>query len=229
MRDAFAVLFFVSMGMLFDPARLMSDVGLTLGTVAIVLVAKPLAALAVVLLLKRPLRVALVVAVALAQIGEFSFMLATVGRQLGVLPPEATQVLVVSAIISITMNSFLFRAIEPLSNWIGGRKLSGHSIVPPEVAAPRSEEPSTIVVGYGPVGRMLTRLLRENHIEVVVIEMNYQTVQQLHTQHIRAVHGDACTSGDLAASRHRARAQLDLQRVRNAARSRDPHGQRAEP
>lgn len=192
MRDAFAVLFFVSMGMLFDPARLMSDIGLTLGTVAIVLLAKPLAALAVVLLLKRPLRVALVIAVALAQIGEFSFMLATVGRQLGVLPPEATQVLVISAIISITTNSFLFRGIEPLLQWIGGRKLSGHSIPPPELTAASSdEEPSTILVGYGPVGRMLTRLLRENHIEVVVIELNYQTVQQLQAQRIRAVHGDA--------------------------------------
>ena len=194
MRDAFAVLFFVSMGMLFDPARLMSDIGLTLGTVAIVLLAKPLAALAVVLLLKRPMRVALVVAVALSQIGEFSFMLATVGRQLGVLPPEATQVLVISAIVSITLNSFLFRSIEPLLQWLGGRKL-GHSMAPPDEAAAHSgDEPSTIVVGYGPVGRMLTRLLRENHIDVVVIELNYQTVQLLHAQHIRAVHGDAAQS-----------------------------------
>jgi CPA2 family monovalent cation:H+ antiporter-2 len=196
MRDAFAVLFFVSMGMLFDPSRLMSDIGLTLGTVAIVLIAKPLAALAVVLLLKRPLRVALVVAVALAQVGEFSFMLATVGRQLGVLPAEATQVLVISAIISITLNSFLFRWIEPLLQWFSGRKLPGHSLAPseaPSEAIP-SEEPTTIVVGYGPVGRTLTRLLRENHIGVVVIEMNYQTVQQLQTQHIRSVHGDAAHS-----------------------------------
>ncbi|HET8939348.1 MAG TPA: cation:proton antiporter [Polyangiales bacterium] len=195
MRDAFAVLFFVSMGMLFDPARLMSDIGLTLGTVAIVLLAKPLAALAVMLLMKRPMRVALVVAVALSQIGEFSFMLATVGRQLGVLPPEATQVLVISAIVSITLNSFLFRGIEPLLQWLGGRKLSGHSMAPPEMLAAHSgDEPSTIVVGYGPVGRMVTRLLRENHIEVVVIELNYQTVQLLHSQRVRAVHGDAANS-----------------------------------
>jgi monovalent cation:H+ antiporter-2, CPA2 family len=193
MRDAFAVLFFVSMGMLFDPTRLMSDIGLTLGTVAIVLIAKPLAALGVVVLLKRPLRVALVVAVALAQVGEFSFMLATVGRQLGVLPAEATQVLVISAIISITLNSFLFRGIEPLLNWLAGRKLPGHSLAPSEAPSEitTSEEPTTIVVGYGPVGRTLTRLLRENHIGVVVIEMNYATVQQLQTQRIRAVHGDA--------------------------------------
>jgi monovalent cation:H+ antiporter-2, CPA2 family len=195
MRDAFAVLFFVSMGMLFDPTHMVSDIGLTLGTVAIVLLAKPLAALAVVLLLKRPLRVALVVAVALAQVGEFSFMLATVGRQLGVLPASATQVLVVSAIVSITMNSFLFRGIEPLLQWVSGRKLPGHSMAPLEASEPaRSDEPSTIVVGYGPVGRMVTRLLRENHIDVVVIEMNYQTVQQLQTQRIRSVHGDASHS-----------------------------------
>jgi CPA2 family monovalent cation:H+ antiporter-2 len=192
MRDAFAVLFFVSMGMLFDPTRLMSDIGLTVGTVAIVLVAKPLAALAVVLLLRRPLRVALVVAVALAQIGEFSFMLATVGRQLGVLPAAATQVLVISAIVSITLNSFLFRGIDPLLDWLArNRSAAFRASVVPEAPEEGSEEPTTIVVGYGPVGRMVTRLLRENHVEVVVIELNYETVQQLHAQHIRAVHGDA--------------------------------------
>ena len=192
MRDAFAVLFFVSMGMLFDPTRLMSDIGLTVGTVAIVLVAKPLAALAVVLLLRRPLRVALVVAGALAQIGEFSFMLATVGRQLGVLPAAATQVLVISAIVSITLNSFLFRGIDPLLDWLArNRSAAFRASVVPEAPEEGSEEPTTIVVGYGPVGRMVTRLLRENHVEVVVIELNYETVQQLHAQHIRAVHGDA--------------------------------------
>ena len=192
MRDAFAVLFFVSMGMLFDPTRLMSDIGLTVGTVAIVLVPKPLAALAVVLLLRRPLRVALVVAVALAQIGEFSFMLATVGRQLGVLPAAATQVLVISAIVSITLNSFLFRGIDPLLDWLArNRSAAFRASVVPEAPEEGSEEPTTIVVGYGPVGRMVTRLLRENHVEVVVIELNYETVQQLHAQHIRAVHGDA--------------------------------------
>ena len=192
MRDAFAVLFFVSMGMLFDPAQLMSNIGLTLGTVAIVLLAKPLAALAVVLLLKRPLRVALVVAVALAQIGEFSFMLATVGRQLGVLPTAATQVLVISAIVSITVNPFLFRGIEPLLDWLASKNRSAQVTSAAEVEADDvNEEPTTIVVGYGPVGRMVTRLLRDNHIEVTVIELNYQTVQQLQAQQIHAVHGDA--------------------------------------
>lgn len=193
MRDAFAVLFFVSMGMLFDPSRIMNDIWLTLGTIAIVLIAKPLAALVVVVLLRRPLRVALVVAVALAQVGEFSFMLATVGRQLGVLPVEATQVLVITAIVSITLNSFLFRWIEPLLHWFAGHRLQGQSLPPLEPVTDEAEsgEPSTIVVGYGPVGRTVARLLRENHVEVVVIEMNYQTVQQLHAQRIRAVHGDA--------------------------------------
>lgn len=192
MRDAFAVLFFVSMGMLFDPTRLLADMRLTVGTIAIVLLAKPLAALAVVLLLKRPLRVALVVAVALAQIGEFSFMLATVGRQLGVLPPAATQVLVISAIVSITLNPFLFRAVEPLLAWLGSRNVVAATAgLETETEGDDTAEPLTIVVGYGPVGRMVTRLLRENHIDVVVIELNYQTVQQLHAQHIRAVHGDA--------------------------------------
>ncbi|MEY4580762.1 MAG: hypothetical protein RL701_5465 [Pseudomonadota bacterium] len=190
MRDAFAVLFFVSMGMLFDPARLTSNVGLTLGTLAIVIIAKPLVALAVVLLLKRPVRVALVVAVALGQIGEFSFILATMGRQLKVLPEAATQALVIASIVSITVNPLLFRAIAPLARW-----LEPHFVRTPKPLEPSltqdADEPRTIVVGYGPVGRTLVRLLRENKLNPIVIELNLDSVQSLKRQGVRAIYGDA--------------------------------------
>ena len=102
MRDAFAVLFFVSIGMIFDPLAMLESPAALGATLAIVLLAKPVAALAIVLVLRYPLRVALPVAVSLAQIGEFSFILAALGKHLGVMPDEAVNTLVAAAIISIT-------------------------------------------------------------------------------------------------------------------------------
>jgi CPA2 family monovalent cation:H+ antiporter-2 len=187
MRDAFAVLFFVSVGMLFDPARVLDDVGLTLCTLAVVLLAKPLAAVAVVLVLRKPLKTALIVGLALAQIGEFSFILAALGRSLKVLPAAATQVLVVTAILSITLNPLLLRAVKPLSRWLGA-----HRSGPPELISATVEGAHrAIVVGYGPVGRTLVRLLRDNGFEPVVIELNYDTVTTLLQQGIHAIYGDA--------------------------------------
>src|SRR5262249_9984503 len=121
MRDAFAVLFFVSVGMLFDPAFLVKAPGLVTATLAVVLVGKPLAALAIVLRLGYPFRVALSVAVALAQIGEFSFILAALGTVLGVLPDAATNALVAAAIVSISLNPLLYRLVDPMEGWVSRR------------------------------------------------------------------------------------------------------------
>ncbi|MFT3775685.1 MAG: cation:proton antiporter [Minicystis sp.] len=188
MRDAFAVLFFVSMGMLFDPSQLAANLGLILATLAVVLVGKPAAALAVVLVLGRPLKTALTVAFALAQIGEFSFILAAVGRQLGVLPEQAAQVLVVTSIVSITLNPLLFKLIDPLV-----RRLSTVRARPEIAPAPRAVEPESraIVVGYGPVGRTLARLLREEGIEPTVVELNHETMAALRAEGVPSVYGDA--------------------------------------
>lgn len=191
MRDAFAVLFFVSVGMLFDPWRLGENVGLVAATLAVVLVGKPIAALAVVLLLRHPAKTAVSVAIALAQIGEFSFILASLGRQLGVLPERAMQALVATSIISITLNPLLFRLVGPasrrLSAWLSTR--AGEA--PAEAPRPREPGHRAIVVGYGPVGRTLARLLRENEIEPTIVELNHETVQALHREGVRAVYGDA--------------------------------------
>src|SRR5439155_17333267 len=112
MRDAFAVLFFVSVGMLFDPAYLLQAPGLVAATLGIVLLGKPIAALGIVMALGHPLRVGLAVAAALAQIGEFSFILAALGRQLGILPQNATNALVAAAIVSISVNPILYRLTD---------------------------------------------------------------------------------------------------------------------
>src|SRR5690606_37068450 len=113
-----AVLFFVSVGMLFDPQTFLTTPGLIAATLGIVLVGKSLAALTIVLLLGYPIKLALSVSVALAQIGEFSFILAALGTDLGLLPDQAIDTLVAAAIISITLNPILYRLVAPLDHWI---------------------------------------------------------------------------------------------------------------
>jgi len=108
-RDAFSVLFFVSIGMLLNPEILVTHPLAVLGTVAIVVVGKSLTALLIVMALKRPLRTGLIVAAGLAQIGEFSFIVAQLGLNLDLLPAEGFHVVVAAAIISITLNPLLFR------------------------------------------------------------------------------------------------------------------------
>ncbi len=196
MRDAFAVLFFVSIGMLFNPRYLLEAPGLVAAMLAIILLGKPIAALVIVLLFKYPLRIALAVAIALAQIGEFSFILATLGRQLGILPEDAVNVLVAAAIISISLNPLFYRSIGLLE--AGARRLprisrflnrrvmavGSNDVIP-------SFEYQAIVVGYGPVGRTVARLLREGRIEPVIIELNLDTVLHLQAEGMPAVYGDA--------------------------------------
>jgi CPA2 family monovalent cation:H+ antiporter-2 len=192
LRDAFAVLFFVSMGMLFDPSQLIHHLPLTLATLGVVLIGKPLAALAVVFVLRHPARTAIAVSIALAQVGEFSFMVAALGRQLQVLPPEATQALVAVSIISITLNPVLFKLVEPLS-----RRFT--KPVAPESADTEHEATAdhVIVIGYGPVGRLVVTLLQENHLVPTVIDMNLETVRALRARGVRAIYGDASQSAIL--------------------------------
>ncbi len=191
MRDAFAVLFFVSVGMLFNPTTLLTQPRLLAATVAIVLLAKPLAVWTGVLLLGQPRQIATNVAVSLAQIGEFSFILAALGRQLGVLPDEAVNTLVAAAIVSITLNPLLYRLIGPLGRWLSrheqaaetGDDIDSHAALAPSHRA--------IVVGYGPVGQTVTQLLLDNAIEPTVIELNLETVRRLKAFDVRALYGDA--------------------------------------
>ncbi len=214
MRDAFAVLFFVSVGMLFDPRLLLASPGVAFATLAIILLGKPLAALSIVLWLGYPVRVALSVAVALAQIGEFSFILAALGKDLNILKPEAGNTLVAAAIVSISLNPLLYRMVRPLEAWAARRprlwswlNARVHSALPAGVLvesdddATQSPRHRAVVVGYGPVGRTLTRLLRENGIETTIIEMNLSTVRRLREEGLSAVYGDATHHETLKSAR----------------------------
>jgi CPA2 family monovalent cation:H+ antiporter-2 len=198
LRDAFAVLFFVSVGMLLDPGALLDHPALVVGTLGVVVLGKPLTAFLITWIMGYPFATGLAVAVALAQIGEFSFMLSDVGRDLGMLSAEASNVLVAVAIVSIVMNPILYRFIKPLDRWTlahaGLRRILDRS--GPTDAGERRKEPvdsahRAIIIGYGPTGRTVTRLLRENSIEPTVIELNVNAVRELREQGIHAIYGDA--------------------------------------
>jgi CPA2 family monovalent cation:H+ antiporter-2 len=193
MRDAFAVLFFVSVGMLFDPSGVRDGWPLMLATLGIVIIGKPLAAFMVVLLFRQPLRSALSISVALAQIGEFSFILAALASSLNILPSEATNALVAASVASITLNPLLYKCIEPAVRWLESKGISSEAKPMQTLKTPAIDDAAhrVIVVGYGPVGRTLSRILRDNGIQVVVVETNLQTVQQLLSEGKAAVYGDA--------------------------------------
>jgi CPA2 family monovalent cation:H+ antiporter-2 len=135
MREAFAVLFFVAMGMLFDPAQLLPNLPLVLGALGVVLVGKPLAAWVLVRLLKQPMRTAVAVAVPLGQIGEFSFIVAGLASKLHLLPEAATQALVVTAMVSIALNPLAFRLTRPLRTGVIQRSLT-HATRPHGAGSP---------------------------------------------------------------------------------------------
>jgi CPA2 family monovalent cation:H+ antiporter-2 len=204
LRDAFAVLFFVAMGMLFDPMQMLEHLPLTLATLAVIMIGKPLAALAVTRMLHQPGRTSIAVSVALAQVGEFSFMVASLGLSLGVLPPEATQALVAASIISITLNPALFKIVDPLS-----KRLARRPKLPVTEPLPPAEEGHIIVVGYGAVGRQIVGLLVEYNLTPTVVDLNADTVHHLRNDGIRAIYGDASMREILqAADIHHARALI---------------------
>ena len=215
MRDAFAVLFFVSIGMLFNPRYLIEAPWLLLATLAVVMLGKPLVAVVIVLVLGYPVRIALAVAVALAQIGEFSFILAALAISLktsagdSVLPKEAASALVVVSIVSIAVNPLLYRAVRPMEAWAMRRPRLWRWLTSrarparlPAGAHEESHDPQhhAVVVGYGPVGQTVVRLLRENDITSTVIEMNLETVKQLQKEGVSAVYGDASHRDTLRAA-----------------------------
>jgi CPA2 family monovalent cation:H+ antiporter-2 len=194
MRDAFAVLFFVSVGMLLDPVALLDDLWLVGGALLVVMVGKPLVAATVLWLMGYPLRTTLSVPAALAQIGEFSFILVAAGRQLGVLPEAATNIVVAVSIASIVLNPPASRLIplveRAVGRWRASRMEAGDLA---DAGASSSLDPSgrAIVVGYGPTGRTVTRLLKENQIAPTVIDLNIDSVRALREQGVSAIHGDA--------------------------------------
>jgi len=197
LRDAFAVLFFVSVGMLFDPRVLVEQPLAVLATLAVILVGKTFAAGALVLLLRYPLSTALTVAVSLAQIGEFSFILLGLGQSLNLVPPEAASLVVAGSIVSIALNPLLFGGVEPLRRWVlarsgWARRLEARDDPLAELPAdtPQSALAGQVVlVGHGSLGRALHRELGSR--PMVVIDRDRDVVEKLRAAGQAAVLGEA--------------------------------------
>jgi CPA2 family monovalent cation:H+ antiporter-2 len=214
-RDAFSVLFFVSVGMLFDPRVLIQQPLQVLAVVAIIVVGKSLAAFLLVLAFRYPLNTALTVSASLAQIGEFSFILAGLGVSLGLLPREGMSLILAGALISISLNHLVFQAIEPAQAWIRSRSKLALALERPD--DPLAELPAevesrevtghVVLVGYGRVGHRIGEALAEHRLPFVVAEQNRELVETLREGGIHAVAGDASDPAVLVQA-HIARAHM---------------------
>lgn len=199
LRDAFAVLFFVSVGMLFDPYILVTEPLKVLIVVAIIMFGKTIAAVALVLAFRYPLNTALTVGASLAQIGEFSFILASLAMALGLMDTTAHNLILAGALASIALNSVIFTSIEPLQKWIRRRSSFARSLElrdDPLAVLPMSTDEAylagqVVLVGYGRVGRRIAKILNEHKVPYVVVEANRDVVEQLRAKDVPAVCGDA--------------------------------------
>ncbi|TRZ70140.1 MAG: sodium:proton antiporter [Rhodocyclaceae bacterium] len=199
LQDAFAVLFFVSVGMLFDPMVLVEQPMQVLTVLGIVIFGTPIAAAAIVLAFRYPLNTALTVSASLAQVGEFSFILAGLGMRLGLLPPEGQSLILAGALISISVNPLVFKLVEPLHTWIRPRSSLARQLERPgdplaELPMSTSEKflsGQVVLVGYGRVGRRIAETLSAHGIPYVIAEQNRELVGQLRAGGIAAVCGNA--------------------------------------
>jgi monovalent cation:H+ antiporter-2, CPA2 family len=199
LRDAFSVLFFVSVGMLFDPHVLLEEPLKVLAVIGIIMFGKTLVAVVLVLAFRYPLNTALIVGASLAQIGEFSFILAALSIDLGLMDTKTQNLILAGALVSIALNSLLFGTISPLKKWLGQHSDLARVLATredPLAVLPDSTHESylsgqVVLVGYGRVGKRIARILTEHNIPFVVAEANREIVESLRAQHIPAVCGDA--------------------------------------
>jgi CPA2 family monovalent cation:H+ antiporter-2 len=215
LRDAFAVLFFVSVGMLFDPKVLIEQPLAVLAVVAIIVLGKSLAAALLVLLLRYPLGTALTVSASLAQIGEFSFILAGLGMQLKLLPAEGQSLILAGALISIALNPLVFSGLEPALRALRRRpgllqrleRRDDPLAELPQDTAHHYLERQVVLVGHGRTGRHIAQALRQAGVPCVVADINRETVERLRAAGLPAVCGDAAEEGTLIQA-HIARARM---------------------
>jgi len=192
LKDVFTIIFFLSVGMLLNPIAIKNNLPLFFGVLGIILLVKPLAAFLLILAYRLPLNIALTVAFALAQIGEFSFILAEQATKLHLLPQAGYDIVIGCAMISICLNPILFRSIEPLENFL--HKLPFFSRLNktkiPTQAKHSFSEPKAVIVGYGPIGQECVKILKKLSYSLTVLEHNMNTVTE-HDTNIEILYGDA--------------------------------------
>ena len=215
LRDAFSVLFFVSVGMLFNPTVLIEQPLRVVAVVAVILLGKPVVSLLLVLSFRYPLNTAVTVGAGLSQIGEFSFILGALGEDLGLLSSEGMSLILAGALISVPLNTLVFRAVEPLQKWLREQtplvRLLERSDDPlaelPMSIASTEVTNHVVLVGYGRVGGRIGKELRMQQVAFVVAEQNREIVGRLREQGLKAVAGDA-TDPAVLIQAHVARARL---------------------
>ncbi len=205
LQDAFAVLFFVAVGMLFDPTILVRQPLQVLAVVFIVMIGKSLAALAIVRAFGYPLRTSLTISASLAQIGEFSFILAALAVALGLLTPAGQSLIVAGALLSITLNAVVFKLIAPVERWVRDRPRLARLLEPPRGRVP--ELPAgldagrlrghAVLVGHGRVGRRVAEALAARKIPYLVVEQDRGAAVALRDGGLPVVYGDAARPGVL--------------------------------
>ena len=196
-REAFAVLFFVSIGMLVNPIYLFNNIGQVLSLTLLIVLGKFLVTLLLGLVFPWQARTALIVAAGLSQIGEFSFILGQAGIHLGLLSQDQYSLILAGALLSITVNPLMFRSIAPLEKWLRGHSslwnlLDRHNPMPVPLESGR--EAHVVIVGYGRVGRHISNLLGRMSIPHLVIDSNAERIEELNRRGIPSLYGDASNS-----------------------------------
>jgi CPA2 family monovalent cation:H+ antiporter-2 len=214
-RDAFSVLFFVAVGMLFEPEILLDAPFKVFAVVAIIILGKSLAAALLVLAFRYPMHTALMVAASLAQIGEFSFILAGLGLTLNLMPKAGVSLILASSLISIAINPLVFAAVPPLQRWLLARYALARRLEQreePYAQLPMSTDRKylagqVVLVGFGQTGQRIAQALKARSIPYVVAEQNRECVEDLRKQGQAAVYGDA-TDPAVLIQAHIARAAM---------------------
>jgi CPA2 family monovalent cation:H+ antiporter-2 len=215
LRDAFAVLFFVSVGMLVDPDILLREPWKVVMVAGVIMVANPITPMVLAAAFRYPLNTGLTVGVSLAQIGEFSFILAGLGVSLGLLPMEGQSLILAGALISISLNPLVFRAIAPAEAWIRSRSVLARAMERsddplaqlPSTVDPRAVTGHVLLIGHGRVGRRIAEVLERESIAYVVADENREVVEKLRERGVKAVFGDAAEPAVLIQG-HVARARM---------------------
>jgi CPA2 family monovalent cation:H+ antiporter-2 len=187
LKDAFVVIFFLSVGMLFNPKAIVEHFSLFISVLAIIFIVKPLAAFLIVILLRYPAMTALTIAIALAQIGEFSFILAEEALKFNIFTDEGYDVIVACALISISLNPLFFKWINEIRPYMENRLLP--NIEPPLNHMPQSTK--ALIIGYGAIGETIVHHLENRGVKSLIIDRNVDTVAKLKANQQEAIYGEA--------------------------------------
>jgi CPA2 family monovalent cation:H+ antiporter-2 len=188
MKDTFVVIFFLSVGMLFNPVAIVNNFSLFLSVLLIILVVKPLTAFLITLLLRYPVAIALTIAIALAQIGEFSFILAEEAAKFNVFPDEGYDVIVACALISISLNPLLFKILDYLKPYIEEKE---STLMQQTIKTMPKPAIKALIVGFGAIGQEAVDILEKKNVRTVILDRNVDIVTQLIAEHREAVYGEA--------------------------------------